>query len=173
MIDRSQILSLTVTWTENVWCAPRGHSAGIYAHTHTHTRIHRHTRAPWHSTQWFIMTTLALTLASLCAVTSSSPTTHHRTHTNNFSASRRQSVTDTDAVTDHTNVHTDVTATINVGHRAARFDGHGGVSGGGGGTRLLYDYTDPSRSTILDLLFKPKYGAALQILYGISRTSLW
>ena len=45
--------------------------------------------------------------------------------------------------------------------RSARFDGIGGVSGGGGGTRLLYDYDDPARSAILDLLFEPKHGAAL------------
>lgn len=42
--------------------------------------------------------------------------------------------------------------------------GHGGVSGGGGGTRLLYDYDDKQRSEILDLLFKPKFGASLQVL---------
>ena len=47
---------------------------------------------------------------------------------------------------------------------AHRFDGHGGVSGGGGGTRLLYDYADPARSAILDYLFKPKFGASLHIL---------
>ena len=47
---------------------------------------------------------------------------------------------------------------------AHRFDGHGGVSGGGGGTRLLYDYKDPARSAILDYLFKPKFGASMHIL---------
>ena len=36
--------------------------------------------------------------------------------------------------------------------------------GGGGGTRLLYDYAEPQRSEILDLMFKPKFGAALHIL---------
>ena len=156
--------------------APRAATVQAYTPTHTHTHTHTHVYIDTHghpgTAQWFIMTILALTWVSLCAVTSSSPTPHHRTHTNTFSASRRQSVTDTDVVTDHTNVRTDVTATINVGHRAAQFDGHGGVSGGGGGTRLLYDYTDPSRTTILDLLFKPKYGAALQILYVISDLAL-
>jgi hypothetical protein len=44
------------------------------------------------------------------------------------------------------------------------FDGIGAVSGGGGNSRLLIDYTEPSRSQILDYLFKPGYGAALQML---------
>jgi hypothetical protein len=45
-----------------------------------------------------------------------------------------------------------------------RFDGIGGVSGGGGGTRLLLDYPEPERGAILDFLFKPGFGAALQVL---------
>eukprot|EP01052_Picozoa_sp_SAG31_P007407 SAG31_NODE_353_length_17229_cov_8.702160_11_plen_882_part_00 len=45
-----------------------------------------------------------------------------------------------------------------------RFDGIGGDSGGGGGTRLLLDYEEPMRSDILDLLFKPKWGASLHII---------
>jgi hypothetical protein len=44
------------------------------------------------------------------------------------------------------------------------FDGIGAISGGGGNSRLLLDYTDPYRSQILDYLFKPNYGANLQIL---------
>src|SRR5262245_58388175 len=44
------------------------------------------------------------------------------------------------------------------------FDGIGAVSGGGGNTRLLVDYPEPQRGEILDYLFKPGYGAALQIL---------
>ena len=44
------------------------------------------------------------------------------------------------------------------------FDGVGAISGGGGNTRLLYDYADPTRAQILDELFKPNYGASLQIL---------
>ena len=50
---------------------------------------------------------------------------------------------------------------LSSGHR---FDGVGGVSGGGGGTRLLLDYDEPGRSEILDYLFKPGYGASLQVL---------
>ena len=44
------------------------------------------------------------------------------------------------------------------------FDGVGAISGGGGNTRLLIDYAEPYRSQILDYLFKPHYGASLQIL---------
>ena len=43
-------------------------------------------------------------------------------------------------------------------------DGIGAISGGGGNTRLLIDYPEPYRSQVLDYLFKPGYGAALQIL---------
>jgi len=44
------------------------------------------------------------------------------------------------------------------------FDGIGAISGGGGNSRLLIDYPEPQRSQILDYLFKPGYGAAMQIL---------
>jgi hypothetical protein len=44
------------------------------------------------------------------------------------------------------------------------FDGVGAVSGGGGNSRLLVDYPEPQRGQILDYLFKPGYGAALQVL---------
>ncbi|MEY9965207.1 hypothetical protein ABIA33_003249 [Streptacidiphilus sp. MAP12-16] len=44
------------------------------------------------------------------------------------------------------------------------FDGIGAISGGGGNSRLLLDYPEPQRSQVLDYLFKPDYGAALQIL---------
>jgi hypothetical protein len=43
------------------------------------------------------------------------------------------------------------------------FDGFGGVSAGAS-SRLLIDYPEPQRSQILDYLFKPGYGAALQHL---------
>lgn len=43
------------------------------------------------------------------------------------------------------------------------FEGIGGVSAGAS-TDLLYDYNDPIRSQILDILFKPKFGAAFQHL---------
>ena len=44
------------------------------------------------------------------------------------------------------------------------FDCIGGLSGGGGTSRLLYDYPPQQQSEILDYLFKPNYGASLQIL---------
>src|SRR4051794_3411017 len=54
--------------------------------------------------------------------------------------------------------------TIN-GTAAGRvFDGVGAISGGGGNSRLLVDYPEPQRSQILDYLFKPGYGAAMQIM---------
>jgi len=44
------------------------------------------------------------------------------------------------------------------------FDGIGAISGGGGNSRLLIDYSDPYRSQILDYLFKPGSGANLHVL---------
>ena len=44
------------------------------------------------------------------------------------------------------------------------FDGVGAISGGGGNSRLLIDYPEPQRTQILDYLFKPGYGAAVQIM---------
>ncbi|QMU76018.1 galactosylceramidase [Streptacidiphilus sp. PB12-B1b] len=44
------------------------------------------------------------------------------------------------------------------------FDGIGAISGGGGNSRLLADYPAAQRAQIMDYLFKPGYGAALQIL---------
>ena len=46
----------------------------------------------------------------------------------------------------------------------ARFWGVGAISGGGGNSRLLIDYPEPQRSQILDDLFRPNYGATLQLL---------
>ncbi|WP_305783245.1 galactosylceramidase [Symbioplanes lichenis] len=44
------------------------------------------------------------------------------------------------------------------------FDGIGAISGGGGTSRLLVDYSEPQRSQVLDYLFEPGAGASLQIL---------
>ncbi|HEV2637427.1 MAG TPA: ricin-type beta-trefoil lectin domain protein [Actinocrinis sp.] len=44
------------------------------------------------------------------------------------------------------------------------FDGVGAISGGGGNSRLLTDYPAAQQSQILDYMFKPDYGANLQIL---------
>ncbi len=44
------------------------------------------------------------------------------------------------------------------------FDGIGAISGGGGNSRLLTDYPAAQQSAILDYLFRPGYGADVQIL---------
>ena len=44
------------------------------------------------------------------------------------------------------------------------FGGIGAISGGGGNSRLLTDYPAAEQQQILDYLFKPGYGASLQIL---------
>jgi Glycosyl hydrolase family 59/Concanavalin A-like lectin/glucanases superfamily len=44
------------------------------------------------------------------------------------------------------------------------FGGVGAISGGGGNSRYLIDYPTQAAGDILDYLFKPDYGAALQIL---------
>ncbi|CAK9299194.1 unnamed protein product [Gordionus sp. m RMFG-2023] len=43
------------------------------------------------------------------------------------------------------------------------FDGIGGISGGGATSKLLINYPEKQRSEILDYLFKPNFGASLQI----------
>src|SRR5674476_95562 len=45
-----------------------------------------------------------------------------------------------------------------------RFDGIGAVSGGGATSVLLKDYQEPQRSQVLDLLFKPNFGASISAL---------
>jgi galactosylceramidase len=45
-----------------------------------------------------------------------------------------------------------------------RFEGIGAVDGGGATTVLLKDYPEPQRSQILDLVFKPKFGASMSAL---------
>jgi hypothetical protein len=56
------------------------------------------------------------------------------------------------------------TVTISGTATGRTFDGIGAISGGGGNSRLLIDYPDPQRSQILDYLFRPNFGAAMQIL---------
>ncbi|MFE0464492.1 RICIN domain-containing protein [Kitasatospora sp. NPDC058965] len=58
----------------------------------------------------------------------------------------------------------DTTVTVDGNGTGRTFDGIGAISGGGGNSRLLIDYPEPERSQILDYMFKPGYGAALQIL---------
>ncbi|MEU1287634.1 ricin-type beta-trefoil lectin domain protein [Kitasatospora sp. NPDC005856] len=54
--------------------------------------------------------------------------------------------------------------TLDGGKPGLTFDGVGAISGGGGNSRLLVDYPEPQRTQLLDYLFKPGYGASLQVL---------
>ncbi|HET9141027.1 ricin-type beta-trefoil lectin domain protein [Actinophytocola sp.] len=56
------------------------------------------------------------------------------------------------------------TITINGTAAGRTFDGIGAVSGGGGNSRLLIDYPEPQRTQLLDYLFRPNFGAAMQLL---------
>lgn len=47
---------------------------------------------------------------------------------------------------------------------ACLFGGVGGLSGGGATSKLLPSYAEPTRSELLDILFKPKFLGALQVL---------
>src|SRR5271165_6617045 len=62
------------------------------------------------------------------------------------------------------NVQAAATITVNGTSTGRVFSGLGGLSGGGGTSRLLWDYPAAQQSQILDYLFKPNYGASLQIL---------
>lgn len=57
----------------------------------------------------------------------------------------------------------DETVTVDGDDVGRTFDGIGAVSAGAS-SRLLFDYPEPERSQILDYLFKPGYGASLQLL---------
>ena len=56
------------------------------------------------------------------------------------------------------------TITVNGTSAGRTFGGIGAISGGGGNSRLLTDYPAAQQQQILDYLFKPGYGADLQIL---------
>ncbi|HEV8559713.1 MAG TPA: ricin-type beta-trefoil lectin domain protein [Actinophytocola sp.] len=56
------------------------------------------------------------------------------------------------------------TITIDGNAAGRTLDGIGAVSGGGGNSRLLMDYPEPQRTQILDYLFRPNFGAAMQLL---------
>ncbi|MBD0734872.1 ricin-type beta-trefoil lectin domain protein [Streptomyces sp. CBMA29] len=60
--------------------------------------------------------------------------------------------------------HAATSIVINGASGGRTFDGVGAISGGGGNSRLLTDYPEPQRGQILDYLFRPGYGASLQIL---------
>ncbi len=53
--------------------------------------------------------------------------------------------------------------TINGTGSGGTLDGFGAISGGGGTSRLLFDYPAKQQGEILDYLFKPNYGASLHI----------
>ena len=55
-------------------------------------------------------------------------------------------------------------AVTDEGGLGRRFDGIGALSGGGGTSIFLRDYPAAQQSLILDLLFKPSYGASLHML---------
>jgi len=59
---------------------------------------------------------------------------------------------------------TSTTISANGTSAGRTFGGIGAISGGGGNTRLLTDYPAAQQQQILDYLFKPGYGASLQIL---------
>jgi len=59
---------------------------------------------------------------------------------------------------------TTTSVTVDGGQSGRTFDGIGAISGGGGNSRLLTDYPAAQQSQILDYLFKPDYGANLQLL---------
>jgi O-glycosyl hydrolase len=54
--------------------------------------------------------------------------------------------------------------TVDGAQSGRTFDGIGAISGGGGNSRLLTNYPAAQQSQILDYLFKPGYGASLQLL---------
>ena len=54
--------------------------------------------------------------------------------------------------------------TVHLGARGPALGGIGAISGGGATSRLLIDYPEPQRSQLLDMMFKPFAGAALQVL---------
>ncbi|MEU6405122.1 ricin-type beta-trefoil lectin domain protein [Streptomyces sp. NPDC046985] len=59
---------------------------------------------------------------------------------------------------------TTTSVTVDGSQGGRTFDGIGAISGGGGNSRLLRDYPAAQQSQLLDYLFKPGYGANLQLL---------
>ncbi|MEE4543146.1 NPCBM/NEW2 domain-containing protein [Streptomyces sp. V4-01] len=58
----------------------------------------------------------------------------------------------------------DTSISVDGGQSGRTFDGIGAISGGGGNSRLLTDYPAAQQKQILDYMFKPGYGANLQLL---------
>ncbi|MEO6014767.1 MAG: hypothetical protein ABIQ30_14420 [Devosia sp.] len=53
---------------------------------------------------------------------------------------------------------------LNIDGGSARFDGIGVVNGGGATSVLLKDYPEPQRGQILDMVYRPKFGASVSAL---------
>ena len=85
-------------------------------------------------------------LALLAALVASSTTAAH---------AAPRTLADASAVT---------SVTVDGSQGGRSFDGIGAISGGGGNSRLLRDYPAAQQSQLLDYLFKPGYGADLQLL---------
>ncbi len=68
------------------------------------------------------------------------------------------------AATPQAHAATTTTISANGASAGRAFGGIGAISGGGGNSRLLTDYPAAQQQQILDYLFKPDYGADLQIL---------
>jgi len=68
------------------------------------------------------------------------------------------------ASTAHATALPSTAVTVDGSRSGPVFDGVGAISGGGGNSRYLIDYPAAQRDAILDYLFKPNYGAALQVL---------
>ena len=60
--------------------------------------------------------------------------------------------------------HAAQTITLDGAAGGKRFDGIGVVDGGGATSVLLKDYPEPQRSRILDLVYKPHFGASVSAL---------
>ncbi|HEV2371471.1 MAG TPA: RICIN domain-containing protein [Streptosporangiaceae bacterium] len=127
----------------------------------SHWLPRRHTRQRLASPA--LLTTVA-TVALLC-VTAALPARTSTAHTAlPATAALAHTVAFRTAVPVHPRAPITTSVTINGQGTGQVFGGVGAISGGGGNTRLLIDYPEPYRSQILDYLFKPGYGAALQIL---------
>lgn len=57
------------------------------------------------------------------------------------------------------------TITLDGNAGGKRFDGIGLVNGGGATSVLLKDYPEPQRTQILDMVYKPKFGASVNALF--------
>ena len=64
----------------------------------------------------------------------------------------------------HSHAATATSIAINGASVGSTFDGVGAISGGGGNSRYVPDYPAAQQADIMDYLFKPGYGASLQML---------